>query len=178
MSDIKIVKKGITNMDVDCVVNAANEGLWAGGGVCGAIFNAAGMSELKKACNKLGGCHTGMAVITPGFKLKAKYIIHAVGPMWKDGRHKEPQLLYSAYKESLNLAAENSCRSIAFPLISAGIYGYPIDKAWRKALQACKDWINNHPDTEMTIYFAIIDDNVLELGKSTMLDMGHRSQGI
>ena len=151
MSKIEILKTGITSLETDALVNAANEGLWEGGGVCGIIFKAAGSSELTAACSKLGRCETGSAVITPGFQLKSKYIIHAVGPRWQDGKHNEPKLLYSAYKQSLILAKENGCKSIGFPLISAGIFGYPVDKAWRKALQACLDFQKDNPDTELDI---------------------------
>ena len=101
MSTIEIRKISITDLDTDAIVNAANEGLLAGGGVCGAIFKKAGYNQLQEACNKIGHCHTGGAVITPGFHLKAKYIIHAVGPRWKDGKHKEPEQLYSYLPESL-----------------------------------------------------------------------------
>lgn len=164
MSNIEIKKIGITNVGTECIVNAANEGLWEGGGVCGIIFKAAGSSELTKACKKIGHCDTGSAVITPAFQLKAKYIIHAVGPVWKNGKNKEPQLLYSCYRKSLELAKENNCHSIGFPLISSGIFGYPMDKAWCKAIQACNDFIKNNSDYEMNIVFAVIDDNVLETG--------------
>lgn len=168
MSKIEILKTGITNLQTDALVNAANEGLWEGGGVCGVIFRAAGSEQLQAACDKIGGCKTGSAVITPGFNLKSKYIIHAVGPHWQDGKHDEPKLLYSAYKQSLKLAAENGCKSIGFPLISAGIFGYPVDKAWRKALQACLDFQRDNSDSDMDIQFAVIDDNVLEIGKKTL----------
>jgi O-acetyl-ADP-ribose deacetylase (regulator of RNase III) len=124
MSSISIKKISITALKTDAVVNAANDGLWAGDGVCGAIFAAAGREKLEQACSKIGHCSTGSAVITPAFDLKASYIIHAVGPVWKGGSHNEPKLLYGAYYRSLELAAENNCRSIGFPLISAGIFGY------------------------------------------------------
>ena len=122
MSSIEIKKISITKLDTDAIVNAANEGLLEGGGVCGAIFQEAGSVELTKACNAIGGCKTGNAVITPGFNLPAKYVIHAVGPRWFDGKHNEPKLLYSAYKQSLLIAKENGLHSIGFPLISAGIF--------------------------------------------------------
>lgn len=157
---IQILKTGITSLKTDALVNAANEGLWEGGGVCGIIFKAAGSNELQAACNKIGHCDTGNAVITPGFKLKSKYIIHAVGPRWQDGKHDEPKLLYSAYKQSLILALNNGCKSIGFPLISAGIFGYPVDKAWRKALQACLDFQKENQDAKLDIQFAVIDDNI------------------
>ena len=124
MSTMEIRKMSITDLDTDAIVNAANEGLRAGGGVCGAIFRAAGHEQLQAACDRIGHCATGSAVMTPGFGTKAKYIIHAVGPRWTDGRHDEPKLLYGAYRSSLELAVQNGCRSIGFPLVSAGIFGY------------------------------------------------------
>ena len=120
-STIKIKKIGITELNTDAIVNAANSQLLEGGGVCGAIFNEAGSMELTDACSKIGGCATGEAVITPGFNLSAKYIIHAVGPIWQDGNNNEPELLYNAYKNSLILAMENNCHSIGFPVISSGV---------------------------------------------------------
>ena len=168
MSSIDIRLIGITDLDTDCIVNAANSSLAMGSGVCGAIFKAAGASELQAACNAIGHCPTGGAVITPGFALKAKYIVHAVGPIWHDGNHHEPQDLYSCYRESLNRAKENGCHSIGFPLISAGIFGYPKDKAWRKALQSCSDWITKNPDYDIQIVFAVLDHEILELGQRTL----------
>ena len=164
MSKIRILKTGITSLETDALVNAANEGLWEGGGVCGIIFKAAGSTALQAACNAIGGCKTGFAVITPGFNLKSRYIIHAVGPRWTDGNHNEPALLYSAYKQSLILAVQYKCKSIGFPLISAGIYGYPVDKAWRKAIQACVDFQQENADYDLDIQFAVIDDKIQETG--------------
>ena len=169
MNIIEIRKIGITNLTTDAIVNAANEGLWAGGGVCGAIFKAAGYDQLQAACNKHGHCNTGSAVITPGFHLKAKYIIHAVGPRWKDGKHNEPKLLYGAYRRSLELAVEYGCRSIGFPLISAGIFGYPVDQAWRKAIQACNDFLDK--GNQIDIVFAVLDDTILETGINTLKEI-------
>ena len=134
MSTVSIQKIGITEIFVDAIVNAANDGLQAGGGVCGAIFKAAGYTKLQNACNAIGHCPTGSAVITDGFQSKAKYIIHAVGPRYKDGKHGEDKLLRGAYQKSLQLAVQNGCHSIAFPLISAGIFGYPVENAWWEAL--------------------------------------------
>ena len=176
MSDIEIRKIGITDLDSDCIVNAANSHLAQGSGVCGAIFRAAGARDMQAACVKIGGCPTGGAVITPGFALKAKYVVHAVGPIWHDGNHHEPQDLYSCYRESLERAKESDCHSIGFPLISAGIFGYPKDKAWRKALQSCNDWIEKNPDYDMHIIFAVLDDRILELGQETMKDLEIRSK--
>jgi len=171
MSGIRIQKIGITRLTTDAIVNAANEGLLAGGGVCGAIFDVAGYDELQDACDKIGGCKTGNAVITPGFKLSAKYVIHAVGPVWKGGDNNEPKLLYSAYKQSLIVAKKNGCHSIGFPLISAGIFGYPVDKAWRKAIQACQDFVKDNPNYEMDIIFAVIDDRIKQIGEDTLKEL-------
>ena len=171
MSKISIKKIGITKLETDAVVNAANTGLWEGEGVCGYIFRDAGSAEMTEACNKYGHCDEGSAVITPGFKLPAKYVIHAVGPKWSGGKNNEPKLLYSAYKQSLILAKENDLHSIGFPLISAGIFGYPVDKAWRKAIQACNDFINSNPDYEIDIIFAVLDDMILKTGENTLKDI-------
>lgn len=168
MCSIEIRKISITDLEVDAIVNAANDGLWAGGGVCGAIFAAAGHDQLQAACDAIGHCDTGSAVITPAFKLKAKYIIHAVGPRWAGGTQHEPQQLYGAYRKSLELALENGCHSIGFPLLSAGIFGYPADQAWRKAIQACQDFITEHPKNRIDIIFAVIDDRMQALGEQTL----------
>ena len=168
MSRIEIRKSSITDLDTDAAVDAANEDLSAGGGVCGAIFKAAGALKLQAACIKIGHCDTGSAVITPGFKLKARFIIHAVGPRWKDGRHGEPELLYNAYKNSLKLAVENGCVSIGFPLISAGIFGCPVDIAWERALAACHDYLKEQPSAQLEIVFAILDEEILRAGQVRM----------
>ena len=169
---ISIQNIDITRLHSDAIVNAANEGLWAGGGVCGAIFENAGSDKLSAACAAIGGCKTGNAVITPGFNLPAKYIIHAVGPVWHGGEQDEPKLLYSAYKQSLRVAKENDCHSIGFPLISAGIYGYPIDKAWRKAIQACQNFLKENPDYEINIVFAVLDEGIQKIGEDTIAELG------
>ena len=150
-----IVRQDITNMAVDAVVNAANTQLLMGGGVCGAIFRAAGIKELSDACRGLSPVDTGRAVITPGFALKAKYIIHAVGPVYnRENSLNCERLLRSAYLESLNLALENGCESIAFPLISSGIYSYPKRDALRVAVAAVKDFLSQN---DMDVYLAIFD---------------------
>ena len=169
MKAITIRQISITDLDTDAIVNAANEDLWAGGGVCGAIFRAAGYDELEAACDSIGHCDTGSAVITPGFRLKAKYIIHAVGPIWHGGTFGEPEKLYDAYRRSLELAIENGCRSIGFPLISSGIYGYPKEKAWRVAIGACRDFQRNN---DMDIVFAVMDDRSLEAGNRALQEIG------
>ena len=172
MSTIQIRKTGITSLDTDAIVNAANEGLRAGGGVCGAIFQAAGYERLQEACRRIGHCDTGSAVITPGFDLKSRYIIHAVGPRWKDGGHGEPELLYGAYYKSLELAAAHNCRSVGFPLISAGIFGCPVQEAWRQALAACGDFLDRHRDVCLNIVFAVLSDEILEAGRRALRQGG------
>lgn len=150
-----IVRQDITKMQVDAIVNAANTDLSMGGGVCGAIFNAAGQTKLKEACDKVSPIKTGGAAITPGFKLPAKYIIHAAGPIYHQWNADENEkLLRSAYMESLKLAVENGCGSIAFPLISSGIYGYPKEEALQVAVSAIKDFLSEH---DMDVYLAIFD---------------------
>lgn len=150
-----IVRQDITSMNVDAIVNAANSQLLMGGGVCGAIFNKAGAKELQKACSKLAPINTGEAVITPGFNLAAKYIIHAVGPIY-DATNAEQAaaLLASAYLNSLKLAVENNCGSIAFPLISSGIYGYPKEEAFKIAMETITKFIE---ENEIDVYLTIFD---------------------
>ena len=139
-TNIKIHKGDITKLKVDCIVNAANNELYGGSGVCGAIFEAAGYDDMTEACKELGGCKNGEAVITPGFKLPAKHVVHAVGPIYRDGTVGEAGLLKSAYLEALRLAEENGARSIAFPLISTGIFGYPKAEAIKIALDAIEQY--------------------------------------
>ena len=172
MSSIDIRLTGITDLDTDCIVNAANSGLAMGSGVCGAIFRAAGARELQAACDKIGHCPTGGAVITPGFALKAKHVVHAVGPVWHGGDRGEPEALYSCYQESLERAMENDCHSIGFPLISSGIFGYPKDKAWRQAIRSCRDWLSEHADYDIDIIFAVLDERILELGQKINKESG------
>ena len=170
MTTIELRKISITDLNTDAIVNAANESLKAGGGVCGAIFKAAGRDELQKACNMIAHCDTGSAVITPSFNLSAKYIIHAVGPRWQDGKSGEPELLYNAYYKSLELARDHKCHSIGFPLISAGIFGYPVDKAWDRALWACREFAEKNPEVSMEIVFAVRDDEIIKTGNKALRD--------
>ncbi len=136
---IEVVQGDITRIPADAIVNAANSALAMGGGVCGAIFRAAGVAELTAACRAIGGCATGKAVITPAFGIgTAKFIVHAVGPVYAEyGPEKASELLRGAYASALEVAAENACRSIAFPAISTGIYGYPLREACREAVSVC-----------------------------------------
>lgn len=133
--NLKAWQGDITRLPVDAIVNAANRGLLGGGGVDGAIHRAAG-PELLAACRELGGCPTGGAKITPGFLLPARFVIHAVGPVWQGGEHGEAQLLASCYRASIALAQDNECASIAFPAISCGVYGYPPEQAVPVAIDA------------------------------------------
>jgi O-acetyl-ADP-ribose deacetylase len=142
----------ITTLNVDAIVNAANEQLTAGGGVCGAVFRAAG-PKLAGACAALGGCPTGEARITPGFNLPARFIIHAVGPVWRGGGHGEAELLASAYRSSMTLAGEQGLARIAFPAISTGIYGYPVDQATGIALAETQRYVEANPDALDEVVF-------------------------
>jgi O-acetyl-ADP-ribose deacetylase len=139
-SKIDIVRSDITKLDVDAIVNAANTTLLGGGGVDGAIHRAAG-TELLAECRALGGCRPGEARITRGFHLPARFVIHTVGPVWKGGTRHEPEILANCYRNSLQLAVENEIKTIAFPAISCGAYGYPIPEAAQIALKATRDFL-------------------------------------
>lgn len=153
---MQIIRNDIVTMKVDAIVNAANTALKMGSGVCGAIFSAAGSEELQEECNKIGKCNVGEAVITKGYNLPSKYIIHTVGPIWRGGSANEKDLLHNCYITSLELALKNNCESIAFPLISSGIYGYPKDQALQIAISAIGSFLMNN---EMKVYLVVYDKN-------------------
>lgn len=161
-----IVRQDITKMQVDAIVNAANTELQMGGGVCGAIFKAAGAAELQTACDKLSPIETGKAVMTPGFSLPAKYVIHAAGPVYSRWHKRQSRaLLRSAYMESLKLAEKNGCESIAFPLISSGIYGYPKDEALEVARLSIEEYLLEH---DMEVYLAVFDKSSFLIGQALL----------
>lgn len=157
-----LVRNDITKMNTDIVVNAANNRLRHGGGVCGAIFSAAGSSLLTAECDKIGWCATGEAVITSGCNLNAKYIIHTVGPVWHGGYENEAVLLYSCYMNSLRCALSTDAQSIAFPLISAGVYGFPAQIAVDVAVKAITDFLR---DDDMDVYLVFFNKNTLLSGR-------------
>ncbi len=165
---IEIIQADITTVEVDAIVNAANNSLLGGGGVDGAIHHAAG-TQLLEECRLLNGCPTGKAKITKGYELPAKYVIHTVGPIWQGGTQNEPELLASCYFSCLQLAVKNKIKSIAFPAISCGVYDYPLQEACHIALESTLNFIKGNDDLEKII-FVSFNDSVyqiyLEAGKN------------
>lgn len=163
-----IIRDDITRLETDAIVNAANSQLLAGGGVCGAIFSAAGVAELQKECDKIGYCGIGESVITKGYKLRAKHIIHTVGPIYGQDPSNEESQLYSCYKSSLELAKKKRMNSIAFPVISSGIYGYPKTEAIKIATKAIKDFLEKN---EMDVYLVVYDSKAFQISEKLFSDV-------
>ncbi|GAB6283661.1 MAG: O-acetyl-ADP-ribose deacetylase [Ignavibacterium sp.] len=163
---IEIVKGDITKLKVDAIVNAANSTLLGGGGVDGAIHQAAG-PKLLEECKTLGGCKTGEAKITKGFNLPAKFVIHTVGPVWYGGNNSEDKFLVNCYKNSLKLAVENNIKTIAFPAISTGVYHFPLERATRIAVREVKDFLDKSDDIEK-IYFVCFDEQTYNTYKNIL----------
>ncbi|NLT57841.1 MAG: macro domain-containing protein [Clostridiales bacterium] len=160
-----LIQGDITKLETDAIVNAANRALQMGGGVCGAIFRAAGAEQLQRACDAIGGCETGGAVLTPGYDLSARHIIHVVGPVWRGGGQGEAALLRACYENALRLAKAQGLQSIAFPLISAGIFGYPKEEALRIAGQAIGDFLR---ENDMEVCLVLFDAPLLALAQQVL----------
>ena len=159
----QVVQNDITKMETDAIVNAANSGLQMSGSVCGAIFRAAGETQMQEACNRYGFCSAGEAVITPGFNLPAKYVIHTVGPIWRGGDCNEGRLLADCYRNSLEAAASHELRSVAFPSISTGVYSFPVEKAAKIAVATVDKYLEEHKGVFDRVTWVLFDERTKQI---------------
>ena len=164
---LQILRGDITKLKADAIVNAANTTLVGGGGVDGAIHRAAG-PELVAECRALGGCRPGEAKITRGYRLPARFVIHTVGPVWRGGKHREPETLANCYRNSLQIALENRIKTIAFPAISCGAYGYPVEEAAQIALETSRAFLATSPDQIEKVIFVLWDEDAYEVYRGIM----------
>jgi len=167
--NISLIQSDITKLEVEAIVNAANNSLLGGGGVDDAIHRAAG-AELLKECKKLGGCKTGEAKITKGYNLSAKYVIHTVGPVWRGGKYNEAELLAQCYQNCLKLAIDNKIKSIAFPCISTGVYKFPKKEAAQIAVSEVKKYLNNHNIKNLEVIFCCFTDEDYSIYKKLLME--------
>ncbi len=174
--NVELVRGDITTQDTEAIVNAANSTLLGGGGVDGAIHRAGGPAILAE-CRQLGGCATGDAKITTGGKLNARHVIHAVGPVYNDGRHREPELLASAYRRSLEMASANGVRSVAFPSISTGAYRYPVAAAAKTALTTVREYLSAHPEITLVRFVLFSEQDLATYVQTAETVFGSRERG-
>ncbi len=168
-SVLELVEGDITKQDTEAIVNAANTSLLGGGGVDGAIHRAGG-PQILEACKRIGGCPTGEARITPGGRLKARWVIHTVGPVYRDGKHREPELLANAYRNSLQLASAKGIKTVAFPSISTGAYGYPVADAARIGLRTTIEYLKGHPEISL-VRFVLFGPAALQAYETALVEL-------